>query len=327
MELATKEQKGGYKRPQVLLLGNGINRAYAQSSVSWKSLIKNVGESGQWSEDFLLPMPLEIVLRTQDKIDNSLKEYAEYMYGNVDNPEMERILQHILSVGFDHIITTNYSYELEAAAESKQSLNQKQIVEKMKHTDEIKRAESKYMLHTYNMTEYQGHENRVWHIHGEARKPDSMILGHYYYGKLLYKYQELLHKRNNIYLKNQKEEKKQKIGSWIDAFILGDVYVLGFGFDFSEMDLWWLLNRKKREKADVGAVYFFSPEPIKDDGKMELLRVYGAKIEHCGYKEPSKIDGDFDDKERKKIQCDNNRIFREFYQAAVEEIERKVGRI
>ena len=38
-------------------------------------------------------------------------------------------------------------------------------------------------------------------------------------------------------------------GCWLDSFVLGNVNILGLGMDFSELDLWWLLNRKKRESA------------------------------------------------------------------------------
>ena len=90
----------------------------------------------------------------------------------------------------------------------------------------------------------------LFHIHGEARVPNTVILGHYYYGNLLFCCDE--------YLTHRAPERRYPIWpgreempalSWLDYFILGDVYSLGFGFDTSEMDLWWLLCRKKRELA------------------------------------------------------------------------------
>ena len=78
--------------------------------------------------------------------------------------------------------------------------------------------------------------------------------------------------------------------SWIDSFILGDIYVLGFGFGLSEFDLWWLLNRKKREKAAHGKVYFYEPGGDKFNEKFELLKLLNVEIEHCGMPTPGETD-------------------------------------
>ena len=94
-----------------------------------------------------------------------------------------------------------------------------------RHTEETARAEAKFLLHTYNSVTYNGVTNQIWHIHGEARKPDSMIIGHYYYGNILFKYKELLDKRRSKYKYSQDHGEEFPIKSWLDAFILGDVYV------------------------------------------------------------------------------------------------------
>ena len=113
-------------------------------------------------------------------------------------------------------------------------------------------------------------------IHGEARKPDSMIIGNYYYGKLLRRCVERLdgdfsnenpHQRSRTgrsktdYFKiNKSQNRPIKVGSWIDAFVLGDVYVLGFGLDFSEVDIWWLLEYKANHTDLCGNTYYFNPK-------------------------------------------------------------------
>ena len=30
--------------------------------------------------------------------------------------------------------------------------------------------------------------------------------------------------------------------SWVDLFLTRNVHILGFGLDFSELDIWWLLD-------------------------------------------------------------------------------------
>ena len=60
----------------------------------------------------------------------------------------------------------------------------------------------------------------------------------------------------------------------------GDIYILGFGFDFSEFDLWWLLNEKKRNGS--GCVIYYGPSE-KAEGKHLLLNTLGVKPENLGY--------------------------------------------
>ena len=54
--------------------------------------------------------------------------------------------------------------------------------------------------------------------------------------------------------------------------------------DFSEFDLWWLLNRKKREKADHGKVWFYTPisseraEWKRERERNELLKLLDVNV-------------------------------------------------
>lgn len=195
--------------------------------------------------------------------------------------QIRYLIQEILDIGFDEILTTNYSYEIERTAHPGMGSD---CVKLMHHTEEVQRAESKYLLHTYNEVKCGEKRSRVWHIHGESRKPESIILGHYSYGNLLKKYQTFFDDRKDKQSRNEKNGLPPIVDSWLDAFVMGDVYVLGFGFDFSEYDLWWLLNRKKREKASHGRVYFY--EPTKgNEIKHMLLETYGVQIECLGYRQ------------------------------------------
>lgn len=38
---------------------------------------------------------------------------------------------------------------------------------------------------------------------------------------------------------------------------MGEVYSVGFGFDTSEFDIWWAIERKAREKAAHGLLHAF----------------------------------------------------------------------
>ncbi len=116
--------------------------------------------------------------------------------------------------------------------------------------------------------------------------PNTVILGHYYYGNLLFCCDE--------YLTHRAPEQRYPLWpghgslpalSWLDYFILGDVYSLGFGFDTSEMDLWWLLCRKKGSGPPRGPVVF-EPERQSAETKRALLEAYHAKCVSLGFREP-----------------------------------------
>ncbi len=288
------------KYPQVLLLGNGLNMAY--TGKSWGNVIQELWCNPRvCKEDKMvqqLPYPLQAVLATDDSVDASLKNYS--IDTITDSPELTKILQSLLCTGFDHILTTNYTYELEAAASADMPLSDGNIKKLMAHTSRVTKAESKYLLHTYNRVSYAETENKIWHIHGEARKQSSIVLGHYYYGKLLSKYCGYLN--NGYQQKRQREGKPPMMGSWLDAFIMGDVYVLGFSCHFSEMDLWWLINRKKNEKADHGKVYFYEPE-YGNEMKHALLDTYDVEVRNLGYR-------------TKKVN------YKAFYQAAIADVHK-----
>ena len=89
---------------------------------------------------------------------------------------------------------------------------------------------------------------------------------------------------------------------------MGDVYVFGFNYHISEFDLWWLLNRKKRENADCGKVYFY--EPVNQEGYSErlgLLEVMGAENRNCGM-----------------TYNESGTFYHEFYRQAITEIKSSV---
>lgn len=295
--------------PQVLLLGNGINRAF--KSDSWDDLLNSIDTRGEKYDvmKYNCPETLKAVLVTQDSVDDALRKKKDRLsnLGTKKPARQIEMLRRLLSINFDHILTTNYSYELETAALGRNKLGESALKRMQQHTAAVKRCEANFMLHTYNSVVFRGHEQKIWHIHGEARKPDSMVLGHYFYGTLLGKMLEINKRRGKYYSTAQNGGETPKIESWTDAFILGDVYILGFGFGFAESDMWWLLNRKKREPAKIGKTYFYELNlPEKSNrAKLDLLRVMGAEI-------------------IPKTVSDNN--WPDLYEQAIADIERRVKR-
>ena len=299
--------------PRVLLLGNGLNQAFGADS--WANFLNRIdrrSETDKWAmpaDKLDCPAPLKAVLITGDRVDLAMKQHKNYFFGKVTDERHRKMLTDLLSCGFDCILTTNYSYELEIAALNTETISEYAVKKLAAHTSEVKSCEAQCMLHTFNRADYGGVNNRVYHIHGEARKPNSMVLGHYYYGNLLYRIKDIIKKRQNSYAYWHDSETGIPQKSWVDAFVTGYVYVLGFGYDQSEMDLWWLLNRKYREKTLHGKVYFYEPKFRLYDEKTELLRVLDVKHKDLGF---DGTKGDID--------------FVEFYKAAVADIVRKMSK-
>ena len=270
--------------PQVLLLGNGINRAYGDKS--WQDLIRALKTNEKISLDDeeikKIPYPLQVILAARGNVNVRESNGLSSICGRENIDDMQPVLQKLYAIGFDDVLTANYSYELERSIQPKVKPDGKNLLRYQKNETPDGRAENKYLLHTYYYIPYGEFRTRIWHIHGEARKKNSIILDHYQYGTLLSRYQELLKKRENTQYDRQQSGETPQLKSWIDTFIMGDVYILGFGFNYSEFDLWWLLNRKQREKADTGKVYFYTVDP--GSAHCALLETYGAEIVNMGYK-------------------------------------------
>ena len=297
--------------PQVLFLGNGLIRAFGGKS--WDNLIKLIAVRDDLPEKLYCPFPLQAILATNDHISAATKQYAGKFWGSVE-PELGEQLRMLLSMQFDDIITTNYSYEIESAALGVPRISETYLSKSCQNQEAGKNVEPKYLIRSCQEIPYGQHLNRIWHIHGEARKPNSMILGHYYYANLLHRIMDYVDKNSRYYAYRQQNGKIQPIRSWLDSFILGDVYILGFGMDFSELDIWWLLNRKKRENAIHGQVFYYEPGGNDFNEKAELLKLLDVKVIHCDVTTPT---GTLEEK---------NEAYRVFYLRAIQDIRKRVSR-
>lgn len=291
--------------PQILLLGNGLNRAY--NNGSWSDMLRAITRREDLPANLNSPMPLQAILASNDHLSTALhtQKFVQTWYGKLDDAEQRAMYNKLLDLPVTDILTTNYSYELETAALDCNTVTEKQIKKLAHHTAQVSRCEIRGRFFTYNQLP---NDKRVWHIHGEARTPDSMVLGHYFYGNTVARMKAYLEQYGGLYSHYQKQGQDKPLCSWLDAFIMGDVYVLGFGFDLSEFDLWWLLNRKKLEKADHGKVYFYQPHTAAFDEKLQLLKLMNVETLDCGFAES----------------CDNPCDYQAFYNAVIQDIQERI---
>ena len=71
------------KYPQVLLIGNGINRAYGGDS--WTGILKRISKRNDIPiDDLKSPMPLQAVLVTNNDIKTALDSHKKLFYGSIN---------------------------------------------------------------------------------------------------------------------------------------------------------------------------------------------------------------------------------------------------
>ena len=244
------------KTPNVLLLGNGINRAY--NFASWDDLIKSIKTKELTEEESnalkSMPYPLQSINLTEDNVGEKMKEVAVDLIKLKASEDEETLLKNFASLSYDAILTTNYTYELQKATIDNFNCKVGSTCKYRKKAVCDAKDFQKNQLHTY--FEILDGNKTLWHIHGEAAKPSTMILGHYYYGKLLAKIQQYITTLKSRVTKAKKEMADIEVKSWIDYFMLANVYIVGFGLDLSELDLWWLINCKKRHFPNTKIVLY-----------------------------------------------------------------------
>ena len=265
--------------PKVLLLGNGINRSYGFAS--WDELIESIRTkdlSDSEKEGIKnVPYPLQPVILTGDHLGTQMKTISGQLSLLKAATEENEVLHAFASLPVNAILTANYTYELEKALNP----NFNCLPGRRCGSRKSAYAESgKYnteQLHTYfDVDKYPP----IWHIHGEAARHNTMVLGHYYYGKLLAKMQQYMSSLLSRYNARGAKGQSMELRSWLDYFMLGDVHIVGLGMALSELDLWWLVNCKKRHFPDR-KVILYKPD-MKSEEKL-LAEAYGVTVNTDGF--------------------------------------------
>lgn len=304
----------------VVLIGNGINLSFSENKDKVCDLLSGKnnpnGNTITIPKGVHVPFPLEVVIQTRDQVDLLMKNCSADLWGEVKTgSEQYDFYKRILNLPCEDVLTTNYGFQLEETAYEKEKISKYKVNE---ITQYIKvrgryRSESSLFSYTYQSAGEKYANKRLWHIHGHAKNPSSMVIGHGYYGRLLYKLIDYVKDNDGRYRFALSDI--PEIRSWIDAFLFGNVYVLGFGFDFAEMDLWWLLDQKKNNNygREMGKLYFYDPvnhNKPDDFIKYEMLKSYGAEVLNLGV----------------TVTHENEKyVYKEFYLKAINDIEERIS--
>lgn len=322
--------------PKILLLGNGLERYSNQKS--WEELLKVITHSHSIAAPFIqeppesasgtdrklfdkrleefkkIPFPLQYILLSSPSLDkiprpkierNNEKQKLKEAISKL-SCRSNRFLKQLPSLQADHILTTNYSYCIESGFDFNFSTD-KERRKYLRYTSPKK--EKAYRLHTCYQDPSKN-SSAIWHIHGEAAITGSIVLGHDRYGRLISEIVQELKPEIDMTVS------LVSLNSWPKLFLFGDIYVLGFSFDPSEFDLWWLLQRKQNETKGSGQVYFYEISPpegfeLSTNPKIMLLRALGVQLLDMGLSWA-------DPRESKEVYMD-------FYQRALDNIKQKIA--
>lgn len=261
------------KGNRVLFIGNGVAMRMGAAK-SWDKIIADLAEQYLSHADSgplkKLPYNMQIVAATHDTVDESMVELCQKLRGITLDEKQKAFGRRILSLPFERIITTNYTYELERSVSENKTFRCRYFE---------KKRERDMSLFGYIPVTFGEEEKQIWHIHGHACAPNSVIMGHYFYGKLLSSIQSYISTMLKGWRMRQILGHDFEIRSWVDSFMTDDVYMVGFGMDLCEADIWWLACCKKRHFPD-SRIYFYVPEwdLPKDDPRRILMNAYGIVI-------------------------------------------------
>lgn len=263
-------------RPKVLLVGNGINLSFP-GALNTDEIIKNEWEKHYGTilpdrsdeknphEIWKLPFPMQVVAASKDHVQSSMTKLADTFRKTFVDDSQVSFIKDILDSDFDVILSTNYSLEIEQSVFNK--FSPQKVYKKYKVTR--KQTSQQQQFGIFQCTELPYRNNPLlWHIHGTALRKDSMVIGQLYYGKLLSEVTSRASVVASNYISTNTAEKAFQPLSWVDYFLIGDVYVFGFRLDYSEIDIWWLLSYKKSLFPE-SKLFFYAPE-IPSEKKLLL---------------------------------------------------------
>lgn len=253
---------------QSILYGNGIN-LLTKGMPSWDGLISGLFGTNLGSQ---IPNPLKYEALLMNKryrkpshplydcdgqpiltIDESklyvLGEYTEKaLLDKIVNrlsslTTTNRIYDAISELPVSHLITTNYDNSFFQSIGGEMVIKSKVVSEK------------KYSIkRNYVIDNHKIGLQHYWPIHGNIDSPSSIMLGYDHYCNSLSKIayyarggENLKGKRVDSIEQRLKEGISNPI-AWVDLFFISDVHIIGLGLNYDEMDLWWVLNKRRRTK-------------------------------------------------------------------------------
>lgn len=260
---------------KAVFLGNGFTRALVWNVPAWGQLIGCFDFSDDVQKAIPYTFQYEMNYLGKDKLDEETlkskicRELPDF--GKVELKDASKNFLRFLDENeITDILTTNYDGLVEYLLLSQ---NVKFISQN--------NSEKIYSIRRNYVYEYNKKLITLWKVHGDAVAPKSVMLGLDHYCGAIGKMDDFIkHGRlggkmtdNPMEMKfsNKTKSDEKKIATfqfqtWVDLFFAATVYFIGFGLDFSETDIWWLLNKRARfkEKLEISNdIFFYAPKQQK----------------------------------------------------------------
>jgi hypothetical protein len=230
---------------KTLFLGNGINRL-SGNCPDWSTLLKQINDKEHNKlnnvpytiqyEHLLLNFKKEQGFEKVQKEENVKKRIKEQL----EMLEPNEFHSYFSSLNYDNFITTNYDYLFTGNL----------------GTGISNRTEELYSIRRKTVFK----DKIFWFIHGELESLKSIMLGldHYCgsigkidgYLKGTYNFNENGENIKTVSLRKKITENKYDLHSWIELFFNSNIDIVGFGLDYSETDIWWIINKRLRFKLE-----------------------------------------------------------------------------
>lgn len=271
-----------------ILYGNGFNRL--NDADSWENLVHVIDDKRGILPNTLqyeckvlsMPYQTKAFLRTNDGkfltiLGNRLltvREQSEVIIkqGIVNRMKEYRsngLFDELLRLNVEHFITTNYDYVADNA------LQNMRYVEDLSERD---KSENTFSIHRKRCYINDNEKIYIWNIHGELSNIKSIMLGYNHYCSYIgqikkyiageYEFAKRKDKGAIPPIENRLPITSNDIFSWIDLFFMSNIYIIGLGLKYEEIDLWWILTIRKRLIQKMGKditsnniVYYGEIEP------------------------------------------------------------------
>ncbi|OSZ46148.1 hypothetical protein BVZ31_05970 [Alcaligenes faecalis] len=269
-------------RKKTFFFGNGINRV-SKEAVSWSELLNELDESGCGGyksipytmnyERLFLEMKLGSNFKNIREVEEGVKNKIAKALDLQDGNEVYKLMG---EKKFQNYITTNYDYSFEKSIGVK---------------PEKIRSEEIYSIRRKRKYVDGKREWFLWNIHGEIEAQKSIMIGLDHYCGSIGKIDAYI-KGKYVYHMDGKEVnvksmmEKIKGGefqgdSWVELFFNSDIYFIGFSLDYSEIDIWWVLNKRARISREVDGglgnrVYFYDFDICPE--KRRLLQSFDVEV-------------------------------------------------
>ena len=272
---------------RILLVGNGISDA---QKIQWDDMLRFVQDKMIENKD----IPEDSFNEDVRSVSPTL--FFESLCKKSSNPkDCEKRLRNLVKeyVGdksnFIHKLWNMYNVILTTNFDNNLVINKGNLYENDEDPKEKPLiSEDKFLYRRLDFT-YDKVKKSIFFIHGYFRNPSTICLGFEQYTDNLKKIENFVIQEYSD--KNYKKKKPRKSVSWIDYFFKDNttIDILGFALCNDEIDLWWILNYRKkilnRIKNNTINYYDIPSNEIKDEeakkkhiAKTKILESFGINV-------------------------------------------------